>query len=218
MCAQSHNDILLFQGKSRTRLDLSSPLPSNTSNWTNNGPSWSVRLLAAPLSLGPRFPGLTANPTSTLVPPGVCGSWPLLVAWDPQLHFRTRKHASWPGSRSQSQGLCHALNPGSGQPTLAPSRMRRSVSQADAKQLSCEQYRAPNPVAQEHESSSHKTYLAHATPATRPNTTQSKSEIPSIRLPCKFPATSPAAYRPGTGFESEFKTAEFSPISKPHMQ
>ena len=44
--------------------------------------------------------------------------------------------------------------------------------------------------------SSLKTYLAHATPATRPNTTQSRSEI--LRIGCcrAPPATSPAAYKP----------------------
>ena len=107
--------------------------------------------MAAPRSVGPRFPGLTANPLCTKVPPGVCGSWPLLAVWDSQVHFRARKHASWPDPRSQSQSLCHALNPSSGQPTLAPSWVRRNDSRADAKQLSYEQHRAPNPDVQEHE-------------------------------------------------------------------
>ena len=90
--------------------------------WNSNsplGPSWSVRLPAAPRSVGPRFywayrptrnalwsllqcaapgrssqagthgfPGLTANPHHTLVPPGVCGSWPLLAGWDPSQAYR----------------------------------------------------------------------------------------------------------------------------------
>ena len=56
-----------------------------------------------------------------------------------------------PYTKACIQGLCHALNPGSGQPTLAPSRMRRNDSRADAKQLSYEQHRAANLVVQEHE-------------------------------------------------------------------
>ena len=33
---------------------------------------------------GRDFPGLTANPNTHLVPPGVCGSRPLLAVWDPR--------------------------------------------------------------------------------------------------------------------------------------
>ena len=43
-------------------------------------PSWSVRLLAAPRSVGPTVVGSD----NTLVPPGVCGTWPLLAVWDPR--------------------------------------------------------------------------------------------------------------------------------------
>ena len=44
------------------------------------GPSWSVRRHGRSSQCGTRgFPWLTANPQHTfLVPPGVCGSWPLL--------------------------------------------------------------------------------------------------------------------------------------------
>ena len=35
-------------------------------------------------NVGPRFPGLTANRNTLLVPPGVCGSWPLLAVRDPR--------------------------------------------------------------------------------------------------------------------------------------
>ena len=85
------------------------------------GPSRSVRLLAAPRSMGPAvFPGLTAKPATLiwslleglaaprsmgpavflgspptrnthLVPPGVCGSWPLLAVWDPRFSWAHRQ-------------------------------------------------------------------------------------------------------------------------------
>ena len=47
-------------------------------------------------------------------------------------------------------GLFRALHPGSGQPTLSPTQSECLI-RADAKQLSCKKYRAPYPVAQEHE-------------------------------------------------------------------
>merc|ERR1711966_108373 len=44
-------------------------------------------------------------------------------------------------------------------------------------------------------------YLAQSSAATRPKTTQSRSELPPRRLlPCTPPATSPAAYNPGMTF------------------
>ena len=49
------------------------------------GPSCSVRLLAAPRSVGPAlFLGSPPTCNTRLVPPGVCGSWPLLAVWDPR--------------------------------------------------------------------------------------------------------------------------------------
>ena len=49
------------------------------------GPSWSVRLLAAPRSMGPAvFLGSPPTHNTPLVPPGVCGAWPLLAVWDPR--------------------------------------------------------------------------------------------------------------------------------------
>ena len=49
------------------------------------GPSWSVRLLAAPRSMGPAvFPGSPPTHNTHLVPPGVCGFWSLLAVWDPR--------------------------------------------------------------------------------------------------------------------------------------
>ena len=97
--------------------------PGLTANQQHTfGPSWSVRLLAAPRSVGPRFPRLTANPQHTLgpswsvrllaaphsvgpavflgspptlitylVPPGVCGSWPLLAVLDPRFSWAHRQ-------------------------------------------------------------------------------------------------------------------------------
>merc|ERR1712159_713203 len=44
-------------------------------------------------------------------------------------------------------------------------------------------------------------YLEAARPATRPKTTQSRSELPPRRLfPCTPPAASPATYKPGKAF------------------
>merc|ERR1719329_924584 len=44
-------------------------------------------------------------------------------------------------------------------------------------------------------------YFAQSSAATRPKTTQSRSELPPRRLlPCTPPATSPAAYKPGMTF------------------
>ena len=82
------------------------------------GPSWSVRRLAAPHSVGPAIflgspptlntpsvllecaahgrssqcgtrgfvfsPGSPPTLNTPLVPPGVCGAWPLLAVWDPR--------------------------------------------------------------------------------------------------------------------------------------
>ena len=49
----------------------------------------------------------------------------------------------------------------------------------------------------------------HATPTTRPTTTQSSRELPPNRLlPCTPPATSQAAWKAGTGLESAPNTAE----------
>ena len=71
-------------------------------------PSWSV-LLAAPRSVGPdislgypidpqlaRSVGPTENGSdNTLVPPGMCGTWPLLALWDPRFFgLTTAKSAS----------------------------------------------------------------------------------------------------------------------------
>ena len=100
-------------GPAATRLQRH--CPPSCHKWYHHwdGPSWSVRLLAAPRSVGPAvfqgsppthtnswsllecaapgrssqcgtcgFPGLTANPHQLLVPPGVCGSWPLLAVWN----------------------------------------------------------------------------------------------------------------------------------------
>ena len=40
------------------------------------------------------FPGFTANPANThLVPPGVCGAWPLLAVWDPRFSWAHRQPA-----------------------------------------------------------------------------------------------------------------------------
>ena len=52
------------------------------------GPSWSVRLLAAPRSVGPAvFLGSPPTHNTCWVPPGVCGSWPLLAVWDPRFSY-----------------------------------------------------------------------------------------------------------------------------------
>ena len=53
------------------------------------GPTCSVRLPAAPHSAGPAmwdcgFEGSPATHNGLLVPPGVCGFWPLLTVWDPR--------------------------------------------------------------------------------------------------------------------------------------
>ena len=54
-------------------------------------PSWSVRLLAAPRSVGPSvFLGSPPTLNIHLVPPGVCGSWPLLAVWDPRISWAHR--------------------------------------------------------------------------------------------------------------------------------
>ena len=55
---------------------------------TKDGPSWSVRLLAAPRSGGPAVVGSN----NTLVPPGVCGAWPLLAVWDTWCHQNNVAH------------------------------------------------------------------------------------------------------------------------------
>ena len=57
------------------------------------GPSWSVRRLAAPRSMvGPVvFPGSPPTLNTHLVPPGVCGSWPLLAVWDPRFSWTHRE-------------------------------------------------------------------------------------------------------------------------------
>ena len=58
-----------------SRESLGFPITHN-----KDGPSWSVRLLAAPRSVGPTVVGSD----NTLVPLGVCGTWPLLAVWDPR--------------------------------------------------------------------------------------------------------------------------------------
>ena len=56
----------------------------------HHSPSWSVRHLAAPRSVGPAvFLGSPPTHDTHLVPPGVCGSWPLLAVWDPILVLGT---------------------------------------------------------------------------------------------------------------------------------
>ena len=57
------------------------------------GSSWSVRLLAAPHSVGPAvFLGSPPPTLNTyLVPPGVCGPWPLLTVWDPRFSWAHRQ-------------------------------------------------------------------------------------------------------------------------------
>ena len=56
------------------------------------GPSWSVRLLAAPRSVGPAvFLGSPPTHNTCWVPPGVCGSWPLLAVWDPRFSWVHRQ-------------------------------------------------------------------------------------------------------------------------------
>ena len=62
------------------------------------GPSWSVRLQAAPHRVGPAvFPGSPPSRNTLLVPPGVCGSRPLLTVWDPRFSGAHRQAAthSW---------------------------------------------------------------------------------------------------------------------------
>ena len=50
---------------------------------THFGPSWSVRHLAASRSVGPAvFLGSPPTRNTHLIPPGVCGTWPLLSVWD----------------------------------------------------------------------------------------------------------------------------------------
>merc|ERR1711966_583814 len=61
-------------------------------------------------------------------------------------------------------------------------------------------------------------YLAAALPATRPKTTQSKSELPPRRLlPWTPPAISPAAYNPGIT-PSLLITSASAVTSRPPMQ
>ena len=55
-------------------------------------------------------------------------------------------------------------------------------------------------------------------PATRPKTTQSRSELPPRRfLPWIPPATSPAAYRPTTGMPRSFTTCDSALMARPPM-
>merc|ERR1712107_98154 len=62
-------------------------------------------------------------------------------------------------------------------------------------------------------------HLQAALAATRPKTTQSRSELPPRRLfPCTPTATSPAAYKPGIALPLGPMTAESQSISKPPMQ
>ena len=57
-----------------------------------SGPSWSVRLLAAPRSVGPAdFLGSPPTRNTHLVPPGVCGSRPLLPVWDQRFSWAHRQ-------------------------------------------------------------------------------------------------------------------------------
>ena len=63
------------------------------------GPSWSVRLLAAPRSVGPAvFLGSPPTHNTCWVPPGVCGSWPLLAVWDPRFSWAHRQPTTHAGS------------------------------------------------------------------------------------------------------------------------
>ena len=56
------------------------------------GPSWSVRRMAAPRSMGPAvFLGSPPTRNTPLVPPGVCGAWPLLAVWDPRFSWAHRQ-------------------------------------------------------------------------------------------------------------------------------
>ena len=56
------------------------------------GPSWSVRHLAASRSMGPAvFLGSPLTHSTSLVPPGVCGTWPLLAVWDPRFSWVHRQ-------------------------------------------------------------------------------------------------------------------------------
>ena len=76
------------------------------------GPSCSVRLQAAPHSVGPTvFLGSPANPHTVLVPPAVCGSRPLLTVWDlrfskahgqPATHSLSHLEYAAPGRFSQA--------------------------------------------------------------------------------------------------------------------
>ena len=53
--------------------------------------SCNVRLLAALTREGPPFfLGLPPTRNARLVPPGICGSWPLLTVWDPRFSWLTR--------------------------------------------------------------------------------------------------------------------------------
>ena len=90
------------------------------------GPSWSVRLLAAPHSMGPAvFLGSPPTLNTHLVPPGVCDSWPLLAvcgSWpasmgpavflgSPPTHNNTHLVppgvcGSWPLPRSMGPAVC----------------------------------------------------------------------------------------------------------------
>merc|ERR1719231_602842 len=61
-------------------------------------------------------------------------------------------------------------------------------------------------------------YCAQNRPATRPNTTQSRSELPPRRLlPCTPPAASPATYKPGTALAS-LTHSPLTVVSRPPMQ
>ena len=84
------------------------------------------------------FPGLTANPQHThLVPPGVCGSWPLLAVWDPRFSWTHRQPATQQRCilsksilRQQQAGSCGWLLPQSDRLLHAATRRWISVLQS----------------------------------------------------------------------------------------
>ena len=69
-----------LQSDPKTKVSLERPV-------IELSPSWSVRLLATPRSGGPAVVGSN----NTLVPPGVCGAWPLLAVWDPWCRPKQRR-------------------------------------------------------------------------------------------------------------------------------
>ena len=92
----------LARHKVLRRRDHSKSKPSNrrpVANPHTLGPSWSVRLLAAPRSVGPAvFLGSPPTHDTCWVPPGLCGSWPLLAVWDPRFSWAHRQPTTHAGS------------------------------------------------------------------------------------------------------------------------